>query len=204
MLALLDPFVLPLHAALVALTGPLGAAPAIVALTLLLRLLLHPLVRHAHLAAIERRPGCLPVLVQLPFLLAIYRIFTSPVVAGQTNGLLQHSLLGAPLGVHLLEGGLTVVPVFAVLAVLMLLVCWLSYRFARAHAVAPALPDGTSPEMAEAMARTQRLLPYLSFGSLVGVLVMPLAGGIYLLTSVASALAERAWLRHRHPMPAAG
>ena len=36
------------------------------------------------------------------------------------------------------------------LAALMLLVCWLSYRFARAHAVAPALPDGTSPEMAEA------------------------------------------------------
>lgn len=203
MLSLLDPFVLPLHAALVALTGPLGAAPAIVALTLLLRLLLHPLVRHAHLAAIDGRPGCLPALVQLPFLFAIYRIFTSPVVAGQTNALLQHSLLGAPLGVRLLEGGLTVVPVFAALAALMLLVCWLSYRFARAHAVAPTLPEGTSPELAEAMARTQRLLPYLSFGSLVGVLVMPLAGGVYLLTAVASSLAERAWLRHRHPLPAA-
>ena len=34
----------------------------------------------------------------------MYRLFLSPAVAGRPNGLLGHTLLGAPLGAHWLSG----------------------------------------------------------------------------------------------------
>ena len=49
--------------------------------------------------------GCLPVLVQWPFLTVLYLLFRSPVIGGQPNQLLTHDLLGAPLSSHWLAGG---------------------------------------------------------------------------------------------------
>lgn len=199
MLSVLDPFVLLLRAPLLPLTDLVGPVLAVVALTVLVRAVLHPLVRHAHLAARDGRPGCLSMLVQLPVLLAIYRLFTATSIGGHANALLDQSIAGVSLGAHLFGGSVGALPVFGVLVALVALVCWLSFRFARATAVAPTLPDTVTAEQAEAMARVTRVMPFLSFGSLLGAVVMPLAGGVYLLTSLAFGLAERVWLRRQHP-----
>src|ERR1019366_8209255 len=45
-----------------------------------------------------------PACLLLPFFSVMYRLFLSPAVAGRPNGLLGHTLLGAPLGAHWLSG----------------------------------------------------------------------------------------------------
>ncbi|MBV9384094.1 MAG: membrane protein insertase YidC [Streptosporangiaceae bacterium] len=89
--------------------------------------------------------GFLPVLAQWPFLSVMYLLFRSPHVAGGTNKLLTHALLGVPLGSRWLGGGGIVsaqgavfLGVFTLLAAL----CWLSARLARRLAPAryPAPP----------------------------------------------------------------
>ncbi|MFD5622551.1 hypothetical protein [Streptomyces yangpuensis] len=47
------------------------------------------------------------------------------------------------------------------------------------------------------------VLPLLSFGTLITAAVVPLAAGLYLLTTTAWAVAERAWLEHRKARAAA-
>ena len=70
----------------------------------------HPDKLQRELAALREREGtgifagCLPLLLQLPFFSVMYRLFLSPAVAGRPNGLLGHTLLGAPLGAHWLSG----------------------------------------------------------------------------------------------------
>jgi YidC/Oxa1 family membrane protein insertase len=46
--------------------------------------------------------GCLPMLAQAPFFTIMYRLFTSPTVAGHSNTLLAGNMLGVPLNQHLL------------------------------------------------------------------------------------------------------
>jgi YidC/Oxa1 family membrane protein insertase len=50
-------------------------------------------------------------------------------------------------------------------------------------------------------ARTARIAPYLSFGTALFAMIMPLAAGLYLLTTTAWTAAER-WLLHRDPAQA--
>ncbi len=47
------------------------------------------------------------------------------------------------------------------------------------------------------------VLPLLSFGTLVTAAVVPLAAGLYLLTTTAWSVAERVWLEHRKARAAA-
>uniref|UniRef100_A0AAU2JQI4 YidC/Oxa1 family membrane protein insertase n=1 Tax=Streptomyces sp. NBC_00049 TaxID=2903617 RepID=A0AAU2JQI4_9ACTN len=56
-------------------------------------------------------------------------------------------------------------------------------------------PVALTPEQQEAMRKLGRVLPLLSFGTLIAAAVVPLAAGLYLLTSTAWSLAERAWLQ---------
>jgi len=79
-------------------------------------------------------------------------------------------VFGMALGAHV-----AVNPVFGVLVAALVAVAWWSARMMRRDV--PTL---------------LRLMPY---GSVLAVLIMPLAGGIYLLTSNLWATAERAWLR---------
>jgi YidC/Oxa1 family membrane protein insertase len=121
--------------------------------------------------------GCLPALLQAPFFLILYRLFTTTDVAGGPNHLLSESLYGVPLGTHLsdaLAHGLLSGPVavFAVLFVALAGLAWLASRRMRATAVPR---DGAPPA-----ARLIRLLPY---GTLLAAAVVPLAAGIYLLTT---------------------
>lgn len=208
------------------LTGGLATAAAIIVFTIAVRLLLSPLSLlgmrgQARIAAIQpriqelrarysRQPdklqaelgslyaqeaggmlaGCLPLLLQLPFFSVMYRLFLSGTISGKANGLLSRTLFGTPLGSHWLSGagpvstqGLVFLGLFALLG----LVGYLSARLARA----PAPVQGPQPAI---MGTITRVLPYTT---LVIAAFVPLAAGIYLVTSACWTAAERAVLRRR-------
>jgi YidC/Oxa1 family membrane protein insertase len=154
--------------------------------------------------------GCLPVLLQLPFFSVLYRLFLSHSVAGSPNMLLSHRLLAAPLGSWWLGGAGPVSAQGAVFAGLFLLLAVLgvaALRAARrnkaaAAAAGPAAAAQTAaaagPAAAAQTAAADRVVGWLSwvmpFGSLLMAAILPLAAGLYLLTTAAWTLAERAAL----------
>jgi YidC/Oxa1 family membrane protein insertase len=157
--------------------------------------------------------GCLPLLVQLPFFSIMYRLFLSPTVAGHPNQLLAHTVAGVPLSAHVfglswLDHGsvgqvIGVSGLFSVhglvcagLIALLALVGWASVRLARRMTQAAAVPAPASAAdtQGRAVAALAKVIPYFSA---VIALFVPLAAGIYLLTTTAWTLAERAALRRR-------
>jgi YidC/Oxa1 family membrane protein insertase len=193
--------------------GGLAAALAIVLFTLAVRLLISPLTylqvrgerRRAALApqveklrakhrddpltlaaetiALQRAAGAgpfvslLPGLAQAPFLMVMFSLVRPG--AGGATGLLAGSLLGVPLTAHLAAG----LPAFAVLLALAALLAWWSARRIRRTATG---------ELA-GLARIMPLLPYLTVAA---VAYLPLAGGLYLVTSTAWTAVEHAvWRR---------
>ena len=218
-----------LAGALAPLPGGLAAAAAIIAFTIMVRLLMMPLGYYAfrgeHARARlapqvqdlyrrhSKRPerlqrelsalyagegtgmftGCLPALLQVPFFAVVYRLFLSGTIGGSPNALLRRRLLGASLGSHWLTGagpwsgqGL----VFGAVFLLLVLIAGISVRAARrwatpAPAPAPARQGGASAAML-------RVLP---FATVVIAAVVPLAAGLYLLTTTAWAAAERVLFR---------
>jgi YidC/Oxa1 family membrane protein insertase len=160
----------------------------------------HPERLQRELAALYQREGTgvfagfLPLLLQLPFLSVVYALFRSGTIGGRPNGLLSHDLLGAPLGSHWLSGpgplsaqGAVFLGLFALLAV----AAWLAARVARKIAAQQVPPQ---PAPAGAAGWLARALPYTT---LVIAAIMPLAAGLYLLTTTAWAAAERAMLAPR-------
>jgi YidC/Oxa1 family membrane protein insertase len=214
-LALLDPVVSVAHAALAGLSQLLPTAAAIVLLTIGVRLLLHPLARAAvrgekartrlapQLAALQRRhrkdpaalqkatvelyrregssplAGCLPLLLQLPFFSVMYRLFTG----SGDNDLGGHSLFGVPLGEHLGAAHGVQLLVFLALYALLAGLGWIAFRRARRSVAIDAAANPAA-----------KLAPYLSFGTVVFATLVPLAAGLYLATTTAWTLAERALL----------
>jgi YidC/Oxa1 family membrane protein insertase len=156
-----------------------------------------------------------PLLLQWPFFSVMYLLFRSSTVGGRVNTLLRHDLLGAPLSSHWLGGAGPLSAqgaVFAGLFVLLALLGWLSYRVARRQkAAAPAIPavPVARPTRATPATRTTpatptaltsptgllaRLTPYIT---VVIAAFLPLAAGLYLVTTTAWTLAERILLRRR-------
>jgi YidC/Oxa1 family membrane protein insertase len=208
MLSFLDPFIDAAYH-LVGWLAPLtGAAGAIVAFVMIIRLCLHPLVRiqvrgeQARAAVMPKLKeiqdrhrdnperlnqeltafyggegrglfaGCLPMLIQLPIFSVMYRLFLSPTVDGHANPLLTHTLLGTPLSTVFITA-----PSLAGVCLLALMACvstWSALRM-------------TGPKLL-------RALPYLT---IVFALFVPLAAGLYLLTTTAWTAFERAWLQRR-------
>jgi YidC/Oxa1 family membrane protein insertase len=165
--------------------------------------------------------GCLPALLQLPFFSVLYRLLESRTIDARPNSLLSHDLLGAPLGSHWLGApGLASAQgaVFLGLFVLLAVVGWLSARSARRFTAAAAAQSGraatgssaatgsnaakgrkaASPTGAAqpggAVGLLTRALPYTTVAVAA---VVPLAAGLYLLTSSAWAAAERRLLRRK-------
>ena len=161
--------------------------------------------------------GCLPLLLQIPAFSLMYRLFVSHSVAGGPNVLLAHSLLATPLGSQWLTGAGPFSAhgaVFALLFALLAVVGGLAVRAARPTAAKSALGPKPAPAAKPATAAKEpaaakeaaavagaadraaglltRLMP---FGSLVLAAIVPLAAGLYLLTTAAWTLAERAILR---------
>jgi YidC/Oxa1 family membrane protein insertase len=140
--------------------------------------------------------GCLPLLVQLPFFSVLYRVFLSKTVAGRPNALLARRLLGAPLGSHWLTGagllsahGLVFLGLFALLA----LACFAVARISRSASRTARPGPGAAEPGAGLAGQLGRVLPYVT---VVVAAFVPLAAGLYLLTTTAWTAAERAvWRR---------
>jgi YidC/Oxa1 family membrane protein insertase len=161
--------------------------------------------------------GCLPLLLQWPFLSVMYLLFRSASIDGAPNGLLTHGLFGAPLASHWLT---TPGPfslhgaVFAGLFVLLGVIGWLSARLARRLTSTASLPlagvtrptgdqpgGGTADLVARSTSVMSRLTPYLT---MVFAAFLPLAAGLYLATTTAWTLGERLILGRRMARAATG
>jgi YidC/Oxa1 family membrane protein insertase len=158
--------------------------------------------------------GYLPMLLQLPFFAVTYRLFRLGTIGGQPNALLSHGLLGAPLGSHWLSGpgplsgqGMVYLGLFALLAV----VTWVATRISRnaaarqaEQAPAPARParrarpgQPAQPATAQPGGAVGMLLRVIPYATVAIAAVVPLAAGLYLLTTTAWAAAERAVITRR-------
>ncbi|WP_433269452.1 YidC/Oxa1 family membrane protein insertase [Actinosynnema sp. CS-041913] len=201
------------HALGSALAGIATPALAIVLFTAAVRLLMHPLSRAAvrgekaraalapEMRALKEKygkdqqklqektmelykkngtslfAGCLPALVQVPFFMVMYRLVTTP------NPLLDGTLFGTPLGTHWLGvfgHNAVFVGLFAALTAV-------AFATSRWQAWIAARSDAPQPPFAKVL----RLLP---FGTVAIAAVLPLAAGVYLLTTTGWTLIERAFL----------
>ncbi|MFF4982617.1 YidC/Oxa1 family membrane protein insertase [Streptomyces sp. NPDC001046] len=143
--------------------------------------------------------GCLPGMLQIPAFFLLYHLFSSDTIGGEANGLLGHRLLAAPLGgrwADALQGGLfsgaglVYLGLFAVVAC----VAVFSYRLSkRMLAADPPAPSGDA-EQVHGMGAVTRVMPFMSFFTLVTVAVVPLAAALYVVTSTTWSVAERAVL----------
>ncbi|MFE6229213.1 MULTISPECIES: membrane protein insertase YidC [unclassified Streptomyces] len=213
--------------------GGAATAAAVVLLTALVRLAVHPLSRASvrgqqarvrlapRVAALrekhKNRPerlqrallelhaeekvspfaGILPALLQAPAFLLLYALFSSG------DRMAGHTLLGAPLdgrwtgalgdGGPFGRAGLVYLALFAVA---LGIAAYQYLRTRREMAKAPA-GAGTPPALG-------RILPLLSFGTVVTAAVVPLAVGLYLVTSTAWSVVERALLMRKGPQAERG
>lgn len=123
--------------------------------------------------------GCLPTLLQLPFVALLYRLFTAATLGGQPNLLLDASLFGVQLGTawYQLVGAAAFAThsVFVALAALLALVVWWSVRRS-------TFPTAPAPAVL-------RLLPY---GVVVAAGVLPLAAVLSLLVTITVTAVHRA------------
>ncbi len=210
-----------LTSALTPITGGLSAAAAVIVFTACVRLALLPLsLRQARAARVRLRleprvrelrerhradpararrelialyeaegtspwAGIGPSLLQLPVFSVVYRMFLSPAVGGHANLLLTHTLLGTPLGARLLFAASTLGPqgllVFAALLAALAAVAW--WTSSRLYRHQPRPPG--------ALGAVMRVLP---FGTLLIAAYVPLAAGLYVLTTTIWTAAERATL----------
>ncbi|MET7746971.1 membrane protein insertase YidC [Micromonospora sp. NPDC005367] len=156
--------------------------------------------------------GCLPMLLQAPFLLVTYRLFST--TEGGT-GLLDERLAGVPLGHHFGDGLVGAAgPLFALLLTALAVLAWLASRRMRRAAAGPGAGtpvaagggsardgDGAAAGLPGA-ALLGRLLPLLPYTTVLVAPVLPLAALLYLVTTTAWTALEQAVLRRPQAGPA--
>ena len=145
--------------------------------------------------------GCLPVLAQMPVLMAVYGLFINSTIGGHTNELLGHTLFGLPLNTSFVTllgtGDLTgtAITVYLVLVVLIAVVA----AFSR-HLLTPAVPEtptappakngADAPAMPD-LSGVMKTLSFMPFLTAIFALFVPLAAALYLATTTTWTLAER-------------
>ncbi|MEV5339128.1 YidC/Oxa1 family membrane protein insertase [Streptomyces sp. NPDC052676] len=145
--------------------------------------------------------GCLPGLLQLPAFFLLYHLFSNPTIGGEANELLGHRLLGAPLGDHWVdalsggglfgEAGLVYVGLFVLVAA----VAAFNYRRTKIMMVAsPVTPLADGGQQLPGLGAVTKVMPFMSFFTLVTVAVVPLAAALYVVTSTTWSAVERAVL----------
>ncbi|MFF4542791.1 YidC/Oxa1 family membrane protein insertase [Streptomyces sp. NPDC001406] len=147
--------------------------------------------------------GCLPSLLQLPAFFLLYHLFSNSTIGGEGNGLLTHQLFAAPLGGRWADAlgdggvfggaGLVYLALFAVVAT----VATFNYvRTKRMATAGGALPvgDGDGGEQVPGLAAVGRIMPLMSYLTIVTVAVVPLAAALYVVTSTTWSAVERAVL----------
>lgn len=141
--------------------------------------------------------GCLPMLLQLPVLSALYGLFILHTIHGSPNALLGETILGVPLGASLVSGpGWPGAIVFMVLLMLIALVAWGSRRLAKASL--QTQPDASGP-----LRNLGGVLGWMPFLTVVFGALVPLAATLYLTVTTAWTLGERVVL-HRILTPRSG
>ncbi|GAA1870582.1 YidC/Oxa1 family membrane protein insertase [Brevibacterium marinum] len=143
--------------------------------------------------------GCLPVLAQMPVLMAVYGIFIQSTIGGHANELLDHSLLGVPLNAGFIgllgSGDLTLVSsgVFTVIVAVIAVVAAISR-----HLLTPDMPQTPTVQSSSAdrpavpdLSGLTRVLSFMPFMTAVIALFVPLAATLYLMTTTAWTLGER-------------
>ncbi|MBG0854966.1 YidC/Oxa1 family membrane protein insertase [Streptomyces spinoverrucosus] len=143
--------------------------------------------------------GCLPGLMQLPAFFLLYHLFSNPTIGGEANALLGHQLLAAPLGDRWVDAlgdggvlgaaGLVYVGLFAVVAV----VAVFNYRRTK-RTMAAGGPVPADGEQVPGLGAVTKVMPFMSFFTLVTVAVVPLAAALYVVTSTTWSAVERAVL----------
>ncbi|MEV8588032.1 YidC/Oxa1 family membrane protein insertase [Streptomyces sp. NPDC051180] len=134
--------------------------------------------------------GILPSLLQAPAFLLMYHLFSGDRMAG-------HTLFAAPLGDHwadaLGHGGVfgPAGQVYLVLFALVAGVATFSYRRTKRQLAEQPLDLGQPTPGAGAIAK---VMPLLSFATLITVAVVPLAAALYVVTSTTWTAVERALL----------
>ncbi|MFD9031636.1 YidC/Oxa1 family membrane protein insertase [Streptomyces sp. NPDC059567] len=144
--------------------------------------------------------GCLPSLLQAPAFLLMYHLFSGDRMAG-------HTLFAAPLGDHwadaLGHGGAfgPAGQVYLVLFAIVAAVAAFNYRRTKRQLAAQPLDTGLP---ATPGADTiNKVMPLLSFATLITVAVVPLAAALYVVTSTTWTVFERAVLfREQRPAEA--
>ncbi|MFF4400220.1 YidC/Oxa1 family membrane protein insertase [Streptomyces sp. NPDC001480] len=147
--------------------------------------------------------GCLPSLLQLPAFFLLYHLFSNSTVGGEVNGLLTHQLFAAPLGGRWADAlghggvfgaaGLVYLGLFVVVAAIALF----NYRRTKqtmATAKDPVAVGGGDGEQIPGLGAVSKVMPFMSFFTLVTVAVVPLAAALYVVTSTAWSAVERAAL----------
>ncbi|MFB7517920.1 YidC/Oxa1 family membrane protein insertase [Streptomyces sp. NPDC056144] len=209
-----------------------ATAAAIILVTMLVRLAIHPLSRASargqkartriapQLAALRKKhaknpeklrkemqelharekvspfAGILPSLLQAPAFFVLYHLFSGDRMTG-------HTLFAAPLGDHwadaLADGGvfgpagLVYLVLFAVVAV----VATFTYRRTKRQLAAQPLDLGQPGQPGQptpGAGMITRVMPLMSFATLVTVAVVPLAAALYVVTSTTWSAVERAFL----------
>ncbi|MGW0497006.1 YidC/Oxa1 family membrane protein insertase [Streptomyces sp. NPDC003007] len=143
--------------------------------------------------------GCLPGLLQAPAFFLLYHLFSSDTIGGEANGLLAHRLFAAPLGerwADALQGGVLggAGLVHAGLFVVVGCVAAFGYRLSRRMMAANPAAQAGAGEQLPGLGAVTRVLPFMSFFTLVTVAVVPLAAALYVVTSTTWSVVERAAL----------
>lgn len=144
--------------------------------------------------------GCLPLLLQAPIVGLLYSVFLQPVIGDHANELLTQNLFGVPLGTNLvgaLRAGTADHATWIVTGCLVLaiaLVGELTRRLFR-----PPKPEAS--DVSGIPAAPVGLLGVLQFATAFVAVFVPLAAGLYLLTTVTWTLVQRLILRRLYPAP---
>lgn len=118
--------------------------------------------------------GMLPMLATVPFFMVVYQVVTTP------NPLLEGTLFGISLGTHFTTGFAWV---FFVLFGLLALVAHVTVKWQQSRMTATPAPGFMTG-----------LVKVLPFGTILVAAYLPLAAGLYLLTTTTWTIAERALL----------
>jgi YidC/Oxa1 family membrane protein insertase len=131
--------------------------------------------------------GCLPMLIQAPFFTIMYRLCTSATVHGHPNTLLAGTMFGVRANQHLLSGAGLTSAGFLVFAIILVLLGGVATMSLRWQPTPPTQQPGTG------------FVRYLVYFPVLVAMILPLAGGIYLLTTTTWTAVERRMLR-RDPL----
>lgn len=142
--------------------------------------------------------GCLPVLAQVPVLMAVYGLFITPTIGGHPNQLLTQSFLGVPLDAGMI-GQISTGDVSwasaAVFIALILLVALIAQASRRLLSTQPTQPLTTPPPGTPDLSGVMRMLSFAPFLTAAFAAFVPLAAGLYLLTTTTWTLGERLTLQ---------